>query len=196
MEILYDLLKAIHVVSFVFMSVPLFNLIVVSERGRFGPDINLPVDTFMENILSGGAPRCFAFQSTVGISGILLLILGPIGIEAIWTDWIIGSKTLLLFVLIFLLTRVHLKIQPEIDALFAKIKEGEPVSEEIISGLKPRRALRKKLASICLFLVLTIIILGLQVNMVFAPVLNLLLIVLAALFARRAYSKGTPLGWF
>ncbi|TFB08803.1 hypothetical protein E3V36_07490 [Candidatus Marinimicrobia bacterium MT.SAG.2] len=98
--------------------------------------------------------------------------------------------------MIVLLSRVHLKIQPEIDALFAKIKEGEPVSEEIIAGLKPRRAQRKKLASFCLFLVLTIIILGLQVNMVFAPALNLLLIALAALFARRAYSKGTPLGWF
>ena len=196
MEILYDILKVIHVVSFVFMSVPLFNLIVVNERGRFGPDIILPVDTYMENILSGGAPRCFVFQSTVGISGILLLILGPIGIEALWSDLIIGSKTLLLFVLIFLLSRVHLTIQPKIDTLFRKIKDGEPVTEEIISALKPLRILRKKLASICLFLVLTIIILGLQINSEFTLALNILLFFLAALFARRAYSKGTPLGWF
>ena len=196
MEVFYDLLVTIHVVSFVFMSVPLFNLIVVNERGRFGPDINLPVDNFMENILSGGAPRCFAFQSTVGISGILLLILGPLGIEALWSDWIIGSKTLLLFVLIFLLSRVHLKIQPEIDTLFTKIKDGEPVSEEIVSALKPLRVLRKKLASVCLFLVLTIIILGLQVMSVYSPMLNIFLFLLAGLFARRAYTKGTPLGWF
>ena len=43
MEILYDLLKVVHFISFVFMSIPLFNLIVVAERGKFGPDINYHV---------------------------------------------------------------------------------------------------------------------------------------------------------
>jgi len=104
MEVLYELLKAVHIISFVFMSIPLFNLIVVAERGKFGPDINYPVDIYMENILSGGSTRCFVYQATVGISGILLLVFGSLGIEALWTEWIILLKTVLLFILIALLS--------------------------------------------------------------------------------------------
>jgi len=68
--LIYDLLKAIHVISFVFMSIPLFNLIVASERGHFGSDFNYSVDNYMENILRGGAIRCFVFQASVGITGL------------------------------------------------------------------------------------------------------------------------------
>ncbi len=32
----YNLLKFLHIISFVFMSVPLFNLIVVNERAMMG----------------------------------------------------------------------------------------------------------------------------------------------------------------
>ena len=34
---LYDILKFVHVISFVFMSIPLFNLIAVNERAKIGP---------------------------------------------------------------------------------------------------------------------------------------------------------------
>lgn len=38
MENLTDLIKFLHILSFVFMSVPLFNLIVVNERALMGTD--------------------------------------------------------------------------------------------------------------------------------------------------------------
>lgn len=195
MEMLYDLLRAIHVISFVFMSIPLFNLIVASERGHFGPDFNYSVDNYMENILRGGAIRCFVFQASVGITGILLIFLGPLGIEALWTNWIIALKTVLLFTLIILLSRVHLKIQPDIDSLMARIEPETPPSMDITDALKPLRILRKKLASFCLFIVLTIIIFGLQVYSPFSPLLTGSLLILAALFSRMAYTKGIPFGW-
>ena len=195
MDMVLDLLRAIHVISFVFMSIPLFNLIVVSERGRFGPDFNYSIDNYMENILRGGAIRCFVFQASVGITGILLIFLGPLGIQALWTNWIIALKTVLLFTLIALLSRVHFKIQPEIDALIARIDPETPPSKDITDAIKPLRMFRKKLASFCLFIVLAIIIFGLQVYSPFTPLATGSLLILAALFSRMAYTKGIPFGW-
>jgi hypothetical protein len=51
METLYDILKFFHVMSFVFMSVPLFNLIVVNERANLGVSFNYYADRYMENII-------------------------------------------------------------------------------------------------------------------------------------------------
>ena len=195
MDNLYDLLKIVHVVSFVFMSVPLFNLIVVAERGKMGAGFSYPIDRYTENIIAGGAPRCFVFQSTVGITGFLLLVYGPLGIEALWTEWIIATKLLLLFVLIGLLSSVHFGIQPKIESLISDIDPDKPLTEEAASALKPLRVRRKKLAAICLFIVLTVIILGVQVYSTYSSLLTLTLIVVAALFARRAYTSGNPHGW-
>ncbi len=196
MEMLYDFLKVLHVISFVFMSLPLFNLIVVNERARLGSDFNYPADRYMENILKGGAPRCFVFQATVTVTGVLLLILGPLGIEALWGNWIILTKTLLLIVLVSMLFNVHLNIQPRIEALIAELDPDKPAPDELIAKLKPLRVRRKKMASICLFIVLTMIVLGLQVYYSFLPLLTVILIALCALFAWRAYNRGVPTGWF
>ena len=195
MDNLYDLLKIVHVVSFVFMSVPLFNLIVVAERGKMGAGFSYTIDRYTENIIAGGAPRCFVFQATVGITGVLLLVYGPLGIAALWTEWIIATKTLLLFVLIALLSSVHLGIQPKIESLISDIDPDKPLPEEAASALKPLRARRKKLAAICLFIVLTIIILGVQVYSTYSYLLTLTVIAAAALFARGAYKSGNPFGW-
>jgi len=98
MDVLYDLLKFLHVMSFVFMTVPLFNLIIVNERALLGVSFNYYADRYMENIIKHGAYRCFVFQSTVLITGVLLLIFGP-GIEVLWQNWIVLVKTVLLFTL-------------------------------------------------------------------------------------------------
>jgi len=195
MDNLYDLLKILHILSFVFMSIPLFNLVIVAERGKMGAGFIYPVDRFVENIIAGGALRCFVFQSTVGITGILLLVYGPLGIEALWTKWIIAAKTLLLFVLIALLSNVHFGIQPKIESIISGADPDKPLPEESASMLKPLRSRRKKLASICLFLVLTIIILGTQGYATYSYMFFAILIVAAALFSLRAYKSGNPLGW-
>ena len=76
MEIFYDILLFLHIISFVFMSVPLFNLIVVNERALLGVKFNYYADRYMENIILHGATRCFVFQTSVFITGLLLLIFG------------------------------------------------------------------------------------------------------------------------
>lgn len=195
MDTFYEILKFLHVMSFVFMSVPLFNLIVVNERALFGPQFNYYVDRYMENIIQHGAYRCFVFQSSVLITGILLLILGPLGIEALWTNWIILTKTILLFMLTGLLSYVHFRLQPKIEALIANIAPDSKVPDDLNSKLKPYRVRRKRLATFCLFTVITIIILGLQVYGAYSPILTISLIVLAGLFALRASRTLIRYGW-
>jgi hypothetical protein len=107
MEIFFNALIFFHVMGFVFMSTPLFNLIVVNERALLGPSFDYYADRYMENIIRHGAVRCYVFQCTVLISGMLLLILGPLGFEALWTSWVALVKTLILFTMMGLLSYVH-----------------------------------------------------------------------------------------
>lgn len=195
MIILYDILKFLHVMAFVFMSVPLFNLIIVNERALLGVSFDYYTDRYMENIIRRGATRCFMFQSTVGISGVLLLIFGSLGIEALWSSWIVLVKTLLLFTLMSLLSYVHFNLQPKIESLLANLGPESPVPDDFAAQLKPYRVRRKKMATFCLFLVITTIILGLQVYQIFSPILTVVLIGLAAVFAFRANKTLLRFGW-
>lgn len=195
MNIFYDLLKFLHIMSFVFMSVPLFNLIVVNERAFFSSSFNYSVDRYMENIIKHGAYRCFVFQSTVLLTGVLLLVFGPLGIKTLWSNWIIILKTILLFTLMGLLSYVHFRLQPKIEKLLANLGPDAPPPVSLFSDLKVHRARRKRMATLCLFIVITIIILGLQVYSTFSPVLTLGLIGLAGLFAWRAGKKLIRFGW-
>jgi len=196
MDNLYDILKFIHIISFVFMATPLFNLIVVNERALMAKGFVYAADRYMENIIRHGALRCYMFQSGVLISGILLLIFGPLGIEALWQNWVILLKTVLLILLMSLLSYVHFGLQPKIEALMAEVKPDAPAPENLSSRLKPYRVRRKRLATFCLFFVITVIILGMQVYSIFSPILTIGLIALAALFAWRANKTLIRFGWF
>ncbi len=192
---LYDLLKFLHVISFVFMSVPLFNLIVVNERALLGVSFNYYADRYMENIIKNGAHRCYIFQTTVLITGVLLLVLGPLGIKAIWMNWIILIKTVLLFILMGMLSYVHFKLQPKIESFLSGLNADSDIPSNLVSQLKPYRVRRKWMATFCLFLVITSIILGLQVYRSFDPLLTMILIGLAALFALKVNKTLMRFGW-
>lgn len=193
---IYDTLKFLHVMSFVFMSVPLFSLIIVNERALLGSPFSYSADRYMENIIKRGAVRCFIFQSTVLISGVGLLIFGHLGIKALWQNYILLAKTLLLFVLMGLLSYVHFRLQPKIEALFSDVSADSSIPEGFMAKLRPYRMRRKKLATFCLFIVITIIILGLQVYSAFSLFLNIILITLAGIFALRANRTLMRFGWF
>ena len=194
MVVFNDLLKFLHVMSFVFMSVPLFNLIVVNERYLLGVSFNYYADRYMENIIKHGAYRCFVFQATVLVTGILLLVVGP-GIEVLWTNWIVLVKTLLLFILMGLLSYVHFILQPKIESLISDISPNSSVPENLVSQLKPYRVRRKWLATFCLFLVITSIILGLQVYARYNALLTIVLIAFAGLFSLKVNKTLNRFGW-
>jgi len=181
--------------GFVFMSTPLFNLIVVNERALLGSSFNYYADRYMENIIRHGAIRCYVFQCTVLISGVLLIIFGPLGIEALWTSWVVLAKTLILFTMMGLLSYVHFSLQAKIESHMSKIGPEDAVPDGFSAKLKPYRIRRKRLATFCLFLVITAIILGLQVYGSFSSILTIVLIVIGALFAWKANRTLISFGW-
>ena len=195
MDHIYNVAKFSHVISFAFMSIPLFNLIIVNERALMGPSLNYATDRYFENIIKRGAIRCYVFQCTVFLSGIVILFLGP-GLNAIWTNWILTAKTLILLLLMSLLSYVHFSIQPKIENLLESLSPIEPASEDLPGKLTPLRILRKKLATVCLFLVVTAIILGVQTYSRFHPFVSMALIILAACFSLRANKSLIRFGWF
>lgn len=195
MENLYEVLKFLHIISFVFMSIPLFNLIVVNERVMMGGGFVYATDRYMENIIRRGAVRCYIFQSSVLVTGIMLLIVGDLGIEDLWQNWVLLAKTILLFVLMGLLSYVHFSLQPKIEAHMAELNPDTPAPENFAAQLKPYRVSRKRLATFCLFIVITTIILGMQVYGAFTLPLNFALIIMAALFAWRANKTLLRFGW-
>lgn len=66
---LYEVLKFLHILAVVFMSAPLYNLIIVNERVRFGK-APAQVDRYFENLIRGNAVRCCVFQLTVFMTGV------------------------------------------------------------------------------------------------------------------------------
>lgn len=189
---LYDLVKALHIVAVVFMAAPLYNLIVVNERVRFGK-APLEVDQYFENIIRGNATRCYIFQLTALVSGVLLATLTG-SIMSVLTNGVLVVKLLLLLALIGLLSVVHFSLQPQIDRLLAQAT-GDAIPQPLAVQIAPLRLRRKRLASACLFLVVTTVVLGLQVYSRFAAPTTTLLLALAAVFTWRVYRTRVPYGW-
>src|SRR3989338_7003222 len=190
---MYEVMKFVHVLTVVFMAAPLYNLIVVNERGRFGK-APTAADRYFENLIRGNAIRCYVFQLTALATGILLVPIGGEAWQALFTNWVLLVKFLLLLVLTALLSWVNFGIQPRIDGLLNQV-QGETIPAEVASQITPLRGLRKRLAATCLFLVVVTVLLGLQVSVRFDPAVTIGLILLAAVFAWRVYRTPIPYGW-
>ena len=190
---IYDAVKFLHILTVVFMSAPLYNLIVVNERVRLGR-VPFAVDRYFENLIKANAVRCFVYQGTALVTGLLLVPLSGQSLQALWRNEILLAKTLLLLILMVLLSHVHFSIQPRIEALLAQV-QGSEIPADIASQLAPWRSRRKKLAAFCLFLVITLVLLGLQVFSRYNPLLTMGLLVLAAVFSWRVYKGTIPYGW-
>ena len=189
---MYEVMKFVHVLTVVFMAAPLYNLIVVNERGKFGK-APTAVDRYFENLIRGNAIRCYVFQLTALVTGILLIPIGGEAWQALFTNWVLLVKFLLLLVLTALLSWVTFGIQPRIDGLLNQV-QGETIPAEVASQITPLRGLRKRLAATCLFLVIVTVLLGLQVSVRFDPAVTVGLILLAAVFAWRVYRTPIPYG--
>ena len=195
MDIIYDLLRFFHVISFVFMCVLLFNLIVANERVLLGLSFNYEADRHLETIIKSGFNWCYIFQSAIFITGIFLLIFGHLGIEGLWKDWIVLTKTIILIVLMGAISFVHFKLQPKIESFLQDISSGTKIPDKLYLSLKPYRLLRKWMTTIYLFLIISAIVLGIQVYTTFNPVLTAILIAIAGLFSLKADKIFIRFGW-
>lgn len=182
----------LHLVAMLFMAAPLYALLAVGERGRFTVPPNYNTDRYLENILKNQPIRCYAYLAVILITGVLLTWSRG----WIWTDWALISKLVAFAALASLLSYVHFTIQPHIESILTGWKPGEEVPADKKAPFLNWRGRRKRLAGICLFLVLTSLIMGVRVTWGYAPWLAIVFTVAAALFAWRAYRKPVPFGWF
>jgi hypothetical protein len=193
MAAIINILKVIHIITAILMAWPFYALVAVNQRARLGPPLGDRADTYMENIIKNRVIPCFVFQVSVGVSGLALVLVRGAGLGALVTIPVLGLKFLLLVLVMGLLGFVHFSLQPEIDALFAQA--GNPVSAELAPRIGALRLRRKRLASVCMFVVLVVSMLGVQVWAPFPLWLTLVLVIAIAAFTWRAYNSVTPYGW-
>ncbi len=182
----------LHLIAMLFMAAPLYMLIIVNERARFAVPPRYNTDRYMENIIKRQPIRCYAYMAVILVTGILLTWARG----WIWTDWALIAKLVTFAILAGLLSYVHFNIQPRIESILAGCKPGEEVSAKDKPILLAWRTRRKRLAATCLFLVLTALIMGVRVTWGFAPWLVVVFLVIAALYAWRAYRRPVTWGWF
>src|SRR3970282_1693627 len=101
---MYEVMKFLHVLTVVFMAAPLYNLIVVNERAKFGK-AHIQVDRDFESLIRGKAPPCYVCEVTALVTGVLLVGLGG-SLVSLVTNWVLLAKLILLLVLTGLLSVV------------------------------------------------------------------------------------------
>ena len=182
----------LHLIAMLFMAAPLYALLAVGERGRFTVPPNYNTDRYLENILKNQPIRCYAYLAVILVTGVLLTWYKG----WIWTDWALIVKLVAFAALVSLLSYVHFTIQPHIESILTGWKPGEEVPAEKRATFLAWRGRRKRLAGICLFLVLTSLMMGVRVTWGYAPWLVVVFMVAAALFAWRVYRSPLRFGWF
>jgi len=189
------ILLLIHLLSTLLMAAPFYMLIIVNERARFGVPLGYFTDRYMENIVRNNAVRCFVFQGTMLASGAGLVYVTGRSWSALFTDPTLVIKWVALAIMASLLSYVHFSLQPRIESLMEQVKPDAPVPQGLGPQIAALRSRRKKFAGICLFLVLTALIMGLQATFFYNFYLAIIFVILAAFYAWRVYRKPVPLGW-
>lgn len=195
MDILISVLRVIHIVNAILMAWPAYALVAVNQRARLGPPLGDRADTYLENTIKSRVLPCYVFQVTALVTGLALILLRGMGLDALVTNWVLGLKFLLLLVIAALLSIVHFNLQPRIDALFAKRDANGKIAEADAAQIRAWRTRRKQLSSLCMFCVLTAAMLGVQAWVVFPLWLTIALAFAIAAFTWHAYNSVTPYGW-
>ena len=190
----FAILRFLHVLIAVFMAAPLYLLIIANERGRLGPPLNYRVERYMENIIKKQPNRCYVYLAVLLLSGVMLMNVKGIGIGALLSNSFLAIKTGLVVVLFGLITYVHTQIQPRLEELISTIPEDGAVGKEVASEIGALRLKRKKIGTVCLFLVIATITFVVSLTTGLTSMTVAIILLLAALFSWRVYSSVIPLG--
>ncbi len=196
MDDLWALLRFGHLLAAVFMAAPLYALLAVNERGRFGTTIAHSLDNYMEGMIRRQPLRCYGYLTMLLLTGLLLLSLFLGGLRMFAARWTLVAHVSFFALLTGLLSYVHFALQPQINALLSRVPPAGGVPEGVEPAIWALRRRRKKLATTCLFLVIGTVLLGLRVTAPFSAALTGALLVLAGLFTWRVYRSLLPYGWF
>ena len=192
---LVGILRVIHILTAILMAWPAYALVAVNQRARLGAPLGDRADTYLENTIKNRVLPCYIFQATALVTGLALIFLHRLGLDALVTNPILGLKFLLLLVIGGLLSVVTFSLQPRIDALFAQRDVNGKIAEADAAQIRALRARRKQLSSLCLFCVFTAAMLGAQAFAAFPLWLTAIFVLLIAGFTWRAYNSVTPFGW-
>lgn len=186
-------LKVVHVLNALLMAWPYYALVAVNQRARLGPPLGDRADTYLENVIRNRTIPCFVFQATALVTGLALILTRGQGLAPLVRNGALAAKFLLLVLIGALLAYVHLRIQPQIDALFGAA--GTAPDPDTASRIGALRLRRKRLASLCLFAVFTSAVLGVGVWAAYPWWVTVALIAAVAALTGRAYASTTPYGW-
>jgi hypothetical protein len=195
MSVLIDILRVIHLFTAIMMAWPFYALVAVNQRVRLGSPLGDRADLYMENIIKNRTVPCLIFQFTAGITGIALMLLRGMPLGALYTNYAIAIKVGLLAFVMGLLTYVHLSLQPKIDELFDQA-ESDSMTPEIAQSIGPLRKLRSRFALTCLFCVLIISLMALQVWVMYPLWLNGVLLGAIIVFTWRTFNSYMAYGWW
>jgi len=196
MEEWRSIILVIHLISTLFMAAPLYMLIIVNERARFGLPPGYNTDRYMENIIKRQPIRCYAYLAVILITGLLLVWITGLRWTSLFTDWTLAIKVVAFILLVSFLSYIHFGVQPKIETILSTIKPDSLLPEEMRPKLIVLRMRRKKFSGVCLFLVLTSLLAGAKLTLGLSPIIFFIFVVLSALFAWRAYKVPLPRGWF
>ncbi len=194
MDTLTAILRVIHIITAILMAWPFYALVAVNQRVRLGPPLGDRTDTYLENVIKNRTIPCFVFQATVLVTGVALVLDRGAGWSALLDNPRLVAKWVLLLVIAGLLSYIHTTLQPRLDALFDRA-EGNPIDGALAAEITALRGQRKRIASVCLFVVLLLAMLGVQVWAAFSWWLTVVLVIAIAAFTWRAYRSETPYGW-
>jgi len=195
MSVVIDVLRVVHLFTAILMAWPFYALVAVNQRIRLGAPLGDRADLYMENIIKNRTIPCLIFQFTAGITGIALMLLRGFGLGSLITNPAVALKAGILVFVIGLLLYVDKVLQPKIDALFAEAGEG-PILPELAARINPLRKLRARFALTCLFCVLVIALLAVQVWVLFPLWLNGVLFGAIVVFVWRTFTSYMAYGWF
>ena len=195
MNVVIEVLRVIHLFTAIMMAWPFYALVAVNQRIRLGTPLGDRTDLYMENIIKNRTVPCLIFQFTAGITGVILMLLRGMPLGALYTNYAIAIKVVLLAFVIGLLSHVHLNLQPKVDALFAQAGDGTMLPElaEKIGALRKRRT---SFATTCLFCVLIISLMALQVWVMYPLWLNGVLVGAIIVFTWRTFNSYMAYGWW
>ncbi len=196
MEEWRSIILVIHLIATLFMAAPLYMLIIVNERARFGIPPGYNTDRYMENIIKRQPIRCYAYLAVILVTGLLLIWITGRGWSSLFSDWTLVVKVVAFILLTIFLSYIHFGVQPKIETILSTLKPDSLLSEEMRPKLIVLRMRRKRFSGLCLFLVLTSLLAGARLTLGLSPLILFILICLAALFAWRAYKVPIQRGWF
>ena len=196
MEEWRSIILVIHLVSTLFMAAPLYMLIIVNERARFGLPPGYNTDRYMENIIKRQPIRCYAYLAVILVTGLLLIWITGLGWTSLFSDWTLATKVGAFILLSSFLSYIHFGLQPKIETILSALKPDGLLPEEVKPKLVVLRMRRKKFSGVCLFLVLTSLLAGARLTLGLSTLVFFIFIIFSALFAWRAYKVPLPRGWF